>query len=348
MEQLLRTLNEAWQAAVGATSRLVYDIAEWMKAYENHYLIGMIAVMVLVVLGIFLVMTGGVKSAAKTFRERRAQQTEDYVKQKHNRYITDRINLKVFRSLDDAYKYSRVYTKKRRFQFGNTSWNYFIVTNAIAFAGAVITFVILRNPAYAILNFVVLFIVRYGYLQFLRMKISREIENEIVLFLNLLSNYSTGNTEIISTFAAIAHKFKPNLRDCLLECVAESQGKGGTIAALENLGRKIESRKFKEVLKNLEISQKFNGSFHMTAIALRRDALEYVNEKKKLSELIVQNSITLGIIIASVCVVIVMMAGLLGEGVLEMIKTVEGFGCVAVMFAVISWIAYEFIKINKA
>ena len=345
MEVIQTFLNNLKQI----TEPFAQGVTNVVGRIPNYRMVSLVVIMFFFIVGIFLIMAKGVKDAEERRELRRNRQTQDYVKQKHNRYITDRINLKLFRTLDDMYKYSRIYTKRRRIEvFNNTSWNYFVTTIIASSVSALIVFALVANPMYPILTFIVFFIARYGYLQFLRMHISRQIEEELVLFLNLLSNYSTGNTEIISTFASIAHKFKPDLRDCLLECVAESQGKGGTISALENLGRKIESRKFKEVLKNLEISQRYSGSFHSTAMALRRDALEYVNEKKKLTGIITQNAITLGIIIASVIGTIVMMTGLLEEPLSEMLMSPMGFGCIAIMVGVVIWVLSELMRINKA
>ncbi len=332
----------------GFFNLFIGKIADILSGIKGYRMIGLVIVMFLFCLAIFMIMSGGVKDAIKQVAESRAKRTEDYVTQKHNRYITDRINLKVFRILDEIYKYSRHYTKQRHLSVINsTSWNYFVITNITAILFGSIA-LLLISPGYGILMFIVVFVLRYGYLQFLRMKITRQIEDEIVLFLNLLSSYSTGNTEIISTFAVIAHKMKPALRDCLIECVAESQGKGGAVFALENLARKVESRKFKEVIKNLEISQRFSGSFHLTAMALRKDALEYVNEKHKLTELIVQNSITLAVIVGSVVACLPMMGKLIDADIWELFTEPVGLICVGGLIAVITWLALELMKINKA
>ena len=168
------------------------------------------------------------------------------------------------------------------------------------------------------------------------------------MFLNLLANYSTGNTEIISTFASIAYKFKPVLQSCLMECVQESQGSEGTIHALENLGKKIECRKFKEILKSLEISQRYSGGFATAVQALRRDTQGYIAEKKKLNELIKQNMMTLLIVVIAMIIMIGILGTTLGEDIWSKFTEPVGIVILGVFVAVLIWFASEIIKVNNS
>ncbi len=302
-----------------------------------------IGIMAVILLGFLLIFIPSVKDASIRINETQTKRDLDFKKAKKNRYVSDRMNNKLAVWLDDTFKFSRYYTKGR----AKTSWQFFertIYFSVFAFAfGALI----LTIP-FASVMFIATWFIRYGYLTLLRMKNNKEVESEMVMFLNMLNNYSTGNTEIISVFGAIAHRFKPILRECLIECVQEAQGTMGTWQALANLGRKIESRKFREVLKSLEVSQKYSGGFYQTVQALRLDSQAYVNEKKKLTGVIKENLITLGVVVVALIAIIGIMGGMLEDGnVWAHFLEPIGIICIVVFMGVMGWFLAQLVSINK-
>lgn len=318
------------------------QIIDMVLKMPSYKMIMMIASVVLLILSLVLIVIPSVRQKVIELEGLKTIKREDFVKQVRNRYVSDKFDNAIARYLDDAYKYSRVYQKDPT----RTSFDFFrntILMGVIAF----IIFGLLTTIMFGALTFFIVIVIRYGYLSILRFKNNREVESEVVLFLNMLGNYSTGNSEIISIFAAIAHKFKPVLQTCLMECVAESQGTEGTIKALDNLGRKIESRKFKEVLKSLEISQRFSGGFGQTVNSLRRDAQGFLAEKKKLNELIKQNLITLCVVVGAILIMIYVLGQMLNENVWMYFTEPIGIGCIIVLVLVCLWFASQLIKINN-
>lgn len=315
---------------------------EWVSSIPNIKLYATIGTVVLLAIGLIAIFFPSVKEALIRYGKVKDKQDKDFKRQTKNRYVEDHIRNRLGKWFDEVFKYSRVYIKGKV----KTSWQYFIRTFLISVALFLFLAILVEVSAGAIAFFAVWF-VRYAYLELLRMKNNREIESEIVLFLNLLSNYSTGNSEIISVFAAIAPKLKPVLRSCLLECVSESQGSQGTVSALANLGRKVESRKFKEVLKSLEISQKYSGGFSQTTASLKSDSQAYQGEKQKLNDLIRENMVTFGLITITVLVIIAVVGSTLEEDIWECFSEPLGIGVIVVFFGVCGWFLKQLIKINK-
>lgn len=317
-------------------------LVDMVLKMPNYKLIMIIASIVLLILSMAMIVIPSIHKTVVKGEAVKILKKEDYVKQVQNRYVADRMDNKVARYLDDAYKYSRIYQKDPT----RTSWDYFrntVLMGAIAF----VILGLLTTILFGSFAFCFVIVLRYGYLSILRFKNNKEVESEAVLFLNMLGNYSTGNSEIISIFAAIAHRFKPVLQSCLMECVAESQGTEGTIKALDNLGRKVESRKFKEILKSLEISQRFSGGFGQTVMSLRRDTQGFLAEKKKLNELIKQNLITLAVVVGAMLLMVGILGKMLNENIWIRFTEPVGIFCLVGLVLVCIWFAAQLIKVNN-
>lgn len=333
--QIVETIKEYIRQFTDYISNLYTSVPN-LRAYI------VIGVAFVLVIGIFCVFFPSIREAVKRYDAVLVKRDIDFKKAKHTRYVSDHFSNRFARWLDDVYKYSRVYTKGK----SKTSWQYFQRTLYLGFFSGILLGLFVNIP-FGSLVMLSFWLVRYGYLIVLRMKNNKEVESEMVLFLNMLNNYSNGNTEIISVFASIAPRFKPILRDCLIECVQEAQGTSSW-EALSNLGRKIESRKFNEVIKSLEISQRFSGGFCQTVQALRQDSQAYVNEKKKLTELVKENLITLGVIVMALLLIISVMGGMLDDQNIWIHFTEPlGIAMLGLFVGVVGWFLAQLVKINR-
>ena len=317
-------------------------IVDIVTKIPNYRMVITIATLVLLLCGIAGILIPAIRDAVVQRTAKKKQLEKDFVTQTYTRYVSDHFSNKLGKWFDETYKYSRVYTKKT----SSTSWKYFTDTLAISVFASLVG-AIFTTGIFGIFLFIFTWIARYGYLTVLKVLNAHQVEGEMVMFLNMLANYSTGNTEIISTFASIAYKFKPVLQSCLMECVRESQGAGGTLSALENLGRKIECRKFKEILKSLEICQRFSGGFATAVQALRRDTQGYLAEKRKLNELIKQNMITLLIVVIAMVIMIGVLGATLGEDIWSKFTEPIGLIILGLFVAVCVWFVGEIIKVNN-
>lgn len=325
--------------------KIITTVSDMYKENPEIRTYAFFGIIFLLFAGLLCIIVPAVKDASRQMSEIRSKRDLDFKKAKKNRYVADRFDNKLARWLDETFKFSRYYARGKR--SSKTSWQFFERTLVIS-VGLFAVLAVVSNVPFASVGFISICLVRYSYLTLLRMKNNKQVESEMTMFLNLLNNYSTGNTEIISVFGAIAGRFKPILHECLIECVQEAQGTMGTWQALANLGRKIESRKFREILKSLEVSQKYSGGFYQTVQALRLDSQAYINEKRKLTEVIKENLITLGVVVVALFAIIGIMGGMLDDGnIWSHFLEPIGIVCIIVFIGVMGWFLAQLVSINK-
>lgn len=252
------------------------------------------------------------------------------------RHVWDIMDNRLGHMLDDTYYYSRIRPKSH---YLDNSLKYFISTCFVGVLFMIVMLIVTGDALGALFGFILGFGVMYGYLYLLRVKNNREVGNEIVSFLNLLGNYSTANTEIMSVFMQVAPNLNSCLSQALVECVAESQKSSDY--ALNNLFNKIENRKFREILKSLIVSQKYSGSFIGTVADNRNNINTYVQSQKQLKSLVVENSVSM-IVCSLVLVAIVFVLGQILNKNLFIILFTTHLGLV-VLFIFLAGIAY-FVK----
>lgn len=261
-----------------------------------------------------------------------------------DRYVADHIGGKLAKRLDEAYKYSRFYVGKKHL---DTSYKYFKATLMASAVFLVIGF-LWAGAEGGIAGFALAWILAYGYLEVLRVKNSTEIRSDMIHFLNLLGAYSTGNNEIVSTFITISQHLKPCLVGCLLECVAESQNAKGIDVALENLGRKIENRKFKEILKNIAVTSKYSSDFSETVLQLRQDVTTYLSDQESLTQMIRGNCAIMGVCVVAMLIAVGVAGSLNNENLFVTVVT-TGLGkfCTVLFFGVLGYFILKMMEAKK-
>lgn len=278
-------------------------------------------------------------------RRRRARQAKSTVEQSHDRYVADHISGKLSARLDDAYKFSRYYATHKTL---NTSYRYFRATLIVS---AVMLFALFLafGALFGLAGFALTWVISYGRLEFYRMKNGIEIKSDMITFLDMLGAYSAGNNEIVSIFLLIAKSFKPCLQGCLLECVAESQGEKGALSALDNLGRKIENRKFREILKNIAVSAKYDNDFSETVTQLRQDVTSYLSVQKDIEQTVRNNCTIMLISVASMLFVVAAAGMINGENMfLLAVSTIIGRICIGIFLGTIGFFTVRMMEARKA
>ncbi len=288
-------------------------------------------------IGVFLLLYGvtkeeHVKSKAEEIRN---LFQKSYVER---RYVSDYFQFEWARKIDECYKYSRIFTKSKRFQ---TSISYFLFSNFVGIFAGVILGVSFRSFNFVVVSYVGVMVICYGYLLFLRSKNKRNVNGDVIMFLNLLGNYSTGNTEATSVFMQIAPKMNEPLRSCLVECVAESQE--NSMKALKNLQNKVESRKFHEIIKSIMIAQRYSGSFSAVVVQNRSTIQSFIKSQKERKELAMQNSINMAVCFVALIGILMVLSQLVGQNILALLVTTT-LGNV-VLFIAIACVIYFIVKV---
>lgn len=102
------------------------------------------------------------------------------------------------------------------------------------------------------------------------------VNTNLIKFLDFLGNYSITAGELTGIFTQISKYVEEPLRSVLDECGYEAQTTGDTSLALLSMAEKIEHPKFKELVRNMEISVRYMADFTLLVNSSRRIMREYL------------------------------------------------------------------------
>jgi len=259
-----------------------------------------IGTFLLVILSVLAIISGA--RITKKMEEFKTKTESAYVKHQFNRYLSDYIPCKASEKLDEMYKFSRIYkTLNGKNIMLNTSFKYWAMSFVSSFIVFGLALLFTKHIIGSILICALSFGIWWGNVFFRCYVNNKNVDGDIMKFINLLGNYSTATSELTALFMQIAPKMHEPLRSCLIECVAEAQNtEKAQINALINLSNKIEHAKFREIIKNIEISRQYISNYGVIAEQSRVSAFNYSKGKRQLTEMVKENTIVALVCLAGI------------------------------------------------
>lgn len=152
----------------------------------------------------------------------------------------------------------------------------------------------------------------------------------LLKFLDFLGNYSLTSGEVTNVLSQVSGYLEEPMKSVLEECYYEAQMSGDTSIALLSMAEKIQHPKFKELVRNLEISMRYSADFKVLVNQSRRSVREYMRmrqERKALASEAWVNIVILGIM---TLVILKAVESLIGVPIEEiLLQTWVGRGCMA-------------------
>lgn len=315
----------------------------------NHPRIIRYGSLIILFLSIFAILFGIFHRNSEKLNDVMTKMNRDFVTRRMNRYVKDYIPIALSDFFDNNYKYSRFFkTKIGSHKLFNTSWKYFLWSIGISIISGIVT-LIFSKSILALIVFALVFIVLEGYLFVLRQINYERVSNELVNFLNLLGNYSTANTEVFSVFMQISAHLDNPLSECLLECCAEAQNtETNSIAILQNLCNKIEVPKFREIIKSLEISQRYSGDFVDTVMSNRSSVSNFIKSKSAIKRMATENGISAGFCFMALIGVMFVTGSVLGVNLISvMFQTTVGIIVFVIAMACVLYFVKKIIEVTN-
>ncbi len=161
-----------------------------------------------------------------------------------------------------------------------------------------LSFAILKNLLHALLVMSAYVAVLALLESFLVIRNYKAVDDELLKFLNLLSNFSIANGEITSVFLQISKFLQEPLRTELEECYYEAHTSGDSKAALEVLEAKIEHPLFKEIVRNLIICIDYSANYKEVVSNSRKIVLD--EQRARRERKAVANEAILNVLIISI------------------------------------------------
>ena len=156
------------------------------------------------------------------------------------------------------------------------------------------------------------------------------VDGELLKFLDFLGNYSITSGEVTQILKQISPYLEEPLRNVLEECYYEAQTSGDTSLALLSMGEKIQHPKFKELVRNMEISMRYSADFTVLVRQSRKAVREHMRMRQEQKALAGEAWVNILILAAMTVVILKTVEVLIGVPIQEILfGTWVGKGCLA-------------------
>lgn len=154
------------------------------------------------------------------------------------------------------------------------------------------------------------------------------VDRELLKFLDFLGNYSITSGEVTNVLSQISEYLEEPLKTILEECFYEAQTSGDTGLALLSMEKKIQHPKFKELVRNMEISMRYSADFTILVNRSRRSVREHMRMRQEQKTMASEAWINILILGAMTIVILQTVELLIGIPVEEiLLDTWVGRGC---------------------
>lgn len=155
-------------------------------------------------------------------------------------------------------------------------------------------------------------------------------DENLLKFLDFLGNYSITSGEVTSVLSQISEYLEEPLRSVLEECYYEAQTSGDTSIALLCMAEKLQHPKFKELVRNLEISMRYSADFTILVNQSRKSIREDMRMRKERKSLASEAWVNIVILGIMTFVILKSVEALIGIPMKQiLLDTWVGRGCLA-------------------
>ena len=171
------------------------------------------------------------------------------------------------------------------------------------------------------------------------------VDRELLKFLDFLGNYSITSGEVSIILKQISGYLEEPLKSVLEECYYEAQTTGDTGMALLSMAEKVQHPKFKELVRNMEISMRYSADFTILVSQSRKSIREHMRMRQEQKALASEAWVNILILGAMTVIILKTVEVLIGVPIQDiLLKTWVGRGCL-MSILVILFLFYN--KIRK-
>ncbi len=174
------------------------------------------------------------------------------------------------------------------------------------------------------------------------------VNSNLLKFLDFLGNYSLTAGEVTSVFGQISRYVEEPMKSALDECCYEAQTTGDVGMALLSMSEKIEHPKFKEIVRNIEVSTRYCADFSVLVKASRRSVREYLRMGEERKGMLREAVINMLLLCGMSLVVLLVVDKLIEASVWELLwKTIPGKLAISVITFIFMLFGRQIYKIYR-
>lgn len=168
-------------------------------------------------------------------------------------------------------------------------------------------------------------VIRYLIESMLMSRNYRLVNDNLMKFLDFLGNYSITAGEVTGILNQISKYLDEPLRSVLDECYYEAQVSGDTSLALLAMAEKIEHPRFKELVRNMEVSVRYSADFTALVRNSRRAVREHMRTRQERKALVNEALINMLILVGMSVAILLSVEQLIGISMQQlMLQTLPG------------------------
>jgi len=143
----------------------------------------------------------------------------------------------------------------------------------------------------------------------------RSVNDNLLKFLDFLGNYSITAGEVTGILNQISKYMDEPLKSVLDECYYEAQTSGDASLALLSMAEKIEHPKFKELVRNIEISIRYSADFTSLVLNSRRSVREHLRTRQERKALVNEAVINMILLAGMSVIILISVEQLIGTSI---------------------------------
>ncbi len=181
-----------------------------------------------------------------------------------------------------------------------------------------------------------------------KMAAMRSVDHNLLKFLDFLGNYSITAGEVTGIFNQVSKYVDEPLKSALDECYYEAQTTGDAGMALLSMAEKIEHPKFKELVRNMEISIRYCADFTALVHSSRRSVREYLRMGEERKGMLREAAINMVLLVALSGFIILTVDRLIEVSIWNIfLTTIPGRIAMGVLAGIFILFIRQIYKINK-
>ena len=176
----------------------------------------------------------------------------------------------------------------------------------------------------------------------------QSVNQNLLKFLDFLGNYSITAGEVTGIFNQVSRYVEEPLKSALDQCYYEAQTTGDAGLALLSMAEKIEHPKFKELVRNMEISIRYCADFTALVNSSRRSVREYLRTGGERKSMLREASVNMLLLLGLSGVIMLTVDGLIEVSVWHVLFfTFPGRIALGVLGLIFLLFAGQIYKINR-
>lgn len=225
---------------------------------------------------------------------------------------------------------------------------YFVGTVTLSLSGFILILNLTHEIIYSFFTFLSIFMLLYLVVYILAEINYKKTEENIVVFTDLLENYSIASDDIVDIFGmAYPHLDEP-LRSAIEDCYSEAYTTGNIATAFRHLRMKVEHEKFKDIVRNIEICSRHEANYKAVIKECKKSLKEYLSAKEDRRAIMNNGRLEIAMIFGLGAFVIYLLNSYTDSKIIPLLtQSVIGKGISVYFFLIVIIALYNILTIDK-